>query len=290
MATRTSAGGACSETLPAIGQPCRATPRERVLRALFCVVLGLCAGCSSSADQAKAMPGTGPAPLPPREPVSLAAKTLLVKPVDRGRLTSVYGTRYNPFSKRRQRHQGIDWAAPRGTPVRAAGDGVVVAAGRLSSYGRYLRIDHGGTVETAYAHLDRYASKLRPGRIVRQGDEVGRVGSSGRATGPHLHYEVLVAGRQIDALALPTVTAAPAQDPSGAASGVADSEFGIGGPDIAVEEEAGDAALRDDGIAALPLEAIDGSTVIRVDDLLHRHAPLEAPGRPSHSTDSASRP
>ena len=236
------------------------------------------------------MPGSGQASLRSREHVPPTAETLLLKPVDRGRLTSGYGSRYNPFSKRRQRHQGIDWAAPRGTPVRAAADGVVVAAGRLGSYGRYLRIHHGGTVETAYAHLDRYASKLRPGRIVHQGDEVGRVGSSGRATGPHLHYEVLVAGRQIDALALPTVTAAPAQDPSSVASAAAGSEFGIGGPDIAVGEEAGDAALRDDDIAALPLEAIDGSTVIRIDDLLRRHAPLEAPGRSSHSTDSASRP
>jgi murein DD-endopeptidase MepM/ murein hydrolase activator NlpD len=289
MATRTSAGGACSKTLPATGQACRATRRDRVLRALFCILLGLCAGCTTSADQAKAMPGGGQASLHPRKPVPLAAKTLLVKPVDRGRLTSGYGSRYNPFSKRRQRHQGIDWAAPRGTPVRAAGDGVVVTVGRLGSYGRYLRIDHGRTIETAYAHLDRYASKLRPGRMVRQGDEVGRVGSSGRATGPHLHYEVLVAGRQIDALALATVTAAPAQDPSSAAAGATGGEFGIGGPDIAVQEEAGDAALPDDDIAALPLEA-NGSTVIRIDDLLRRHAPLRAPGRPSLSTDSASRP
>jgi murein DD-endopeptidase MepM/ murein hydrolase activator NlpD len=200
----------------------------------------------------------------------LTAKSLLVKPVDRGRLTSGYGTRYNPFSKRRQRHQGIDWAAPRGTPVRAAGDGVVVAAGRLSSYGRYLRIDHGRTIETAYAHLDRYAPKLRPGHIVRQGDEVGRVGSSGRATGPHLHYEVLVAGRQIDPLAFATVTAAPAPDPADAALAGADIEFGIGGPDIAAEAEAGDAGLRDEDITARPLEAFDGSAMIRIEDLLRQ--------------------
>ena len=200
MATRTSAGGACSGTLPATGHACGVTRRDRVLRALFCVLLGFCAGCTTSADQAKAMPGSSQASLRSREPVPLTARTLLLKPVDRGRLTSGYGTRYHPFSKRRQRHQGIDWAAPRGTPVRAAGDGVVVAAGRLSSYGYYLRIDHGRTIETAYAHLDRYASKLRPGRIVHQGDEVGRVGRTGRATGPHLHYEILVAGRPIDPL------------------------------------------------------------------------------------------
>jgi hypothetical protein len=268
MATRTSAGGACSGNLRAIQSLCRATRRDRVLRALFCILLGFCAGCTTSAEQAKAMPGAGVAPLPPRRPVPVTAQTLLVKPVDRGRLTSSYGTRHNPFSKRRQVHQGIDWAAPRGTPVRAASDGVVVAAGRLGSYGRYLRIDHGRSIETAYAHLDRYAPKLRPGRIVRQGDEVGRVGSSGRATGPHLHYEVLVAGRQIDPLAVATVTAAPAPDPADAALAGADIEFGIGGPDIAVEEEAADAGSRDD--AAPPLEAIDGSAVIWIDDLLHQ--------------------
>lgn len=283
-----AAGG--SGALPANRKACRRAHSDRVLQTLCCLLLGFCVGCTSGAGEVAAESGGAPTPLRPDESAPLTGQTLLLKPVDRGRLTSGYGSRYNPLSKRRQRHQGIDWAAPRGTPVRAAGDGVVVAAGRLGSYGRYVRIHHGGTVETAYAHLDHYASKLRPGSIVHEGDEVGGVGSSGRATGPHLHYEVLVAGRQIDALALATVTAAPAQHPSWEASAAAGSEFGIGGPDLAVEEEAGDAALLDDDSSALPREAIDGSTVIRIDDLLRRHAPLEAPDRPSHSTDAASRP
>jgi murein DD-endopeptidase MepM/ murein hydrolase activator NlpD len=198
------------------------------------------------------------------------ARSLLLKPVDRGRLTSAYGARYHPFSKVRQMHQGIDWAAPRGTPVRAAGDGVVVAAGRHGSYGHYLRIDHGGTVETAYAHLDRYASKLRPGRIVRQGDEVGRVGSTGRATGPHLHYEVLVAGRRIDPLEFAPAATEQAEDYADAASAGVGDEFGIGGPDIVVEAAEGDAdPSRDD--RAPPPDAIDASAVIWIDDLLSRH-------------------
>jgi murein DD-endopeptidase MepM/ murein hydrolase activator NlpD len=199
------------------------------------------------------------------------ARSLLLKPVDRGRLTSAYGTRYHPFSKQRQMHQGIDWAAPRGTTVRAAGDGVVVAAARHGSYGHYLRIDHGGTVETAYAHLDRYAAKLRPGRIVRQGDEVGRVGSTGRATGPHLHYEVLVAGRRIDPLVFAPAAPEPAGELADAASGGLGDEFGIGGPDIAVEGEGGDADPPRDDLASTPPDAIDASAVIWIDDLLSRH-------------------
>ena len=97
-------------------------------------------------------------------------------------------------------HRGVDWAAPRGTPVRAAGHGLVSALAPLGSYGRHLRIDHGGTVATAYAHLERFPPGLRPGHLVRQGDLIGFVGDSGRATGLHLHYELLVAGRQVDPL------------------------------------------------------------------------------------------
>jgi murein DD-endopeptidase MepM/ murein hydrolase activator NlpD len=140
--------------------------------------------------------------------------SLLLKSVDRGRLSSAYGMRYNPITKRRQMHRGIDWAAPRGTAVRAAGDGVVVAAGRLGTYGHYLRIDHGGRVATAYAHLGGYARGLRPGRRVRRGDLIAQVGSSGRATAPHLHYEILIAGRQVDPIAAAALAAARRPDPS----------------------------------------------------------------------------
>lgn len=271
MATGTSAGGACLGTLPVTGQPGRRTRRSRVLQALCGLLLGLCAGCVSSADEATVKSIGGPASFLPREPAPLMAQSLLLKPVDRGRLTSAYGTRYHPFSKRRQMHQGIDWAAPRGTAVRAAGDGVVVEAGRHGSYGHYLRIDHGGTIETAYAHLERYASELRPGGTVHQGDEVGRVGSTGRATGPHLHYEILVDGRRIDPLAFAPAAAAHAHDPTDAALGSLGSEFGIGGPDIDVETEGGDAGPRRADLASPPPDAIDGSAVIWIDDLLSRH-------------------
>ena len=202
-----------------------------------------------------------PAALSSRDAAPLMAKSLLLKPVDRGRLSSAYGVRYHPFSKRRQMHRGIDWAAPRGTLVRAAGDGVVVTAGRRGSYGHYLRIDHGGTIETAYAHLERYASDLRPGRVVRQGDQIGRVGATGRATGPHLHYEILVGGRQVDPLAFAPSAIA---DLPASTSGLA-----IGGPDLVAEVLPGDpgpAARRDD--RSFALEASGASAVIRIEDLL----------------------
>jgi murein DD-endopeptidase MepM/ murein hydrolase activator NlpD len=139
------------------------------------------------------------------------ADSLLLKPVDRGRLSSAYGPRYHPILKRRMMHLGVDWAAPRGTPVRAAGHGMVSGFGPFGAYGRYLRIEHGAEVATAYAHLERFAPGLRPGQLVRQGDLIGHVGSSGRATGPHLHYELLVGGRQVDPLArAPTVAQARA--------------------------------------------------------------------------------
>jgi murein DD-endopeptidase MepM/ murein hydrolase activator NlpD len=194
--------------------------------------------------------------------------SLLLKPVDRGRLTSVYGVRYNPFSRRRQMHRGIDWAAPRGTAVRAAGDGIVAAVERRGGYGRYLRIDHGGTIETAYAHLERFASGMRPGQIVRQGDPIGKVGSTGRATGPHLHYEILVAGNQIDPLAFAAPEIAQATDPIEPAG-----ELAIGGPDIADDElaETPDPASPDIP-SALPA-TIGPSSIIWVKDLLSRLRP-----------------
>lgn len=219
------------------------------------------------------MSGGRPAAFSSPDPAPLLAKSLLLKPVDRGRLSSAYGIRYHPFSKRRQMHRGIDWAAPRGTLVRAAGDGVVVTAGRRGSYGHYLRIDHGGTIETAYAHLERYASDLRPGRTVRQGDQIGRVGATGRATGPHLHYEVLVAGRQIDPLAFAPAAVAQAHGSLDVAAGDLGGEFGIGGPDIDVDPGAGDAGPADEHVASPPPDAIDAAAVIWVDELLSRHHP-----------------
>jgi murein DD-endopeptidase MepM/ murein hydrolase activator NlpD len=202
----------------------------------------------------------------------MVADTLLLKPVDLGRLSSGYGLRYNPILKRQQTHRGIDWAAPRGTPVRAAGDGVVVATRRAGAYGRYVEIDHGRTVATVYAHLARYAPNLRPGRRVRQGDLIGVVGTTGRATGPHLHYEVLIGAAQVDPLAVaPIVSAQPPNAPAPVPDG-SDGELGIGGPatTVAADAETSDSAgPTAQYLRALPLDADAG--VIRIEDLLRLH-------------------
>jgi murein DD-endopeptidase MepM/ murein hydrolase activator NlpD len=243
---------------PAAPGRCRSNSSIGALRA-FCGLLVLCAGCTSSPGEATSA----------SRPASLRADTLLLKPVDRGLLSSAYGIRFHPILKRRQMHLGIDWAAPRGTPVRAAGHGVVVAAGRFGAYGHYLRIEHGSTVATTYAHLERYAPGVRPGRRVRQGDLIGRVGSTGRATGPHLHYEVLVADHQVDPLAVaPIMSAHAPRAPAAIAEADSESELGIGGPNtIAADDETSNPAMSaGQDLRSLPLDADGG--MIRIDDLL----------------------
>lgn len=133
-------------------------------------------------------------------------KALLRTPVDGFRISSGFGMRKHPILGYSKLHKGIDFAAPSGTPIFAAGDGVVEEAGRKGAYGNYVRLKHGGTYRTAYAHLSRFAKGMKVGRRVRQGEIIGFVGSTGRSTGPHLHYEVLVSGKQINPLSvkLPT--------------------------------------------------------------------------------------
>ncbi len=121
-------------------------------------------------------------------------------------VSSGYGPRRHPILGGTRRHAGVDLPAPRGTPVRAAADGMVRYFGRNGSYGRFIRLDHGFGLETAYGHLRRYALGLRRNARVRRGEVIGYVGSSGLSTGPHLHYEVRINGRAIDPLAvMPTV-------------------------------------------------------------------------------------
>ena len=125
-------------------------------------------------------------------------KALLRTPVHGARLSSGYGKRKHPIDGYTKMHRGLDFRAPRGTPVVAAGDGVIARIGRNGKYGRYIRIRHRGLYSTAYAHLNGYAKGLRKGSRVRQGQVIGYVGSSGVSTGAHLHYEVLRDGRQIN--------------------------------------------------------------------------------------------
>jgi murein DD-endopeptidase MepM/ murein hydrolase activator NlpD len=127
-------------------------------------------------------------------------KFLMRTPIDGARLSSRFGMRRHPILGYNRMHQGVDFAAPTGTPIYAAGAGKVEIAKRNGGYGKYIRIRHTGEYSTAYAHLSSFAKGIAPGRRVRQGQVIGYVGTTGRSTGPHLHYEVLRRGAQINPL------------------------------------------------------------------------------------------
>ena len=127
-------------------------------------------------------------------------KALLRTPVDGAKITSGFGMRDHPLLGYSRMHKGVDFGAPSGTPILAAGDGTIEFLGVNSGYGNYIRIRHNSTYKSAYAHMSRFASGLGVGSRVRQGQVIGYVGATGLATGPHLHYEVLVNNEQINPL------------------------------------------------------------------------------------------
>lgn len=127
-------------------------------------------------------------------------QTLLTIPVAGAVLTSGYGMRRNPILGTWTLHAGIDLSAPRGTAIYAAGDGIVMSAEWEGGYGYTTRIIHPNGVETVYAHQSRIAVGVTPGAAVVQGQTIGLVGATGNATGPHLHYEILVDGEPVDPL------------------------------------------------------------------------------------------
>jgi murein DD-endopeptidase MepM/ murein hydrolase activator NlpD len=123
---------------------------------------------------------------------------LLRTPIDGARITSLFGLRRHPVLGYTRAHQGIDFGAGTGTPIVAAGDGVVLEARRWGGYGNWLRIRHSAGWDTGYGHISRYAPGVRPGMHVHQGQVVAYVGSTGLATGPHLHYEVWKNGQRVN--------------------------------------------------------------------------------------------
>jgi murein DD-endopeptidase MepM/ murein hydrolase activator NlpD len=127
-----------------------------------------------------------------------AKKFLVRKPVDAGIMRSPYGWRRHPILGYSKMHTGVDWAAPRGTPLHASGNGVIESVGWEGGYGKYIRIRHSHGYETAYGHMSAFARGIAAGTRVRQGQVIGYVGSTGLSTGPHVHYEVLVNGRFVD--------------------------------------------------------------------------------------------
>jgi len=140
-------------------------------------------------------------------------KAFMRSPVSFTRITSGFSlARFHPFLQTWRAHKGVDFAAPTGTPVHAAGDGKVSSAGPQNGYGNAVVLQHGGTYSTVYAHLSRFATGIKPGARVAQGDVIGYVGQTGWATGPHLHYEFRVNNEQRNpmTIALPMAQPLPA--------------------------------------------------------------------------------
>ncbi len=143
------------------------------------------------------------------------------KPVDNMRLTSSFGMRNHPVLRKRMRHNGIDIPAATGTPIYAPADGVVGRAQRLGGYGNYAEIEHGNGIQTRFGHMSRIA--VAPGQRIKQGEIVGYVGSTGRSTGPHLHYEVRIAGTPVNPI--------PFVQPEAQFAYVGDGRTQVGGPE-----------------------------------------------------------
>ncbi len=129
-------------------------------------------------------------------------RALMKTPLDVAVVTSRYGKRKHPVLGYTRMHKGVDFRAPTGTPIMAAGDGVVEMAARNGSYGNYIRIRHNDTYKTAYGHLSRFGKGIKRGKRVKQGQVIGYSGATGRVTAAHLHYEVLVAGKQSNPMTL----------------------------------------------------------------------------------------
>ncbi len=131
-----------------------------------------------------------------------ARRALLRTPVAAAHITSGFGMRMHPLLGYSKMHKGVDFGAPIGTPIFAAGSGVIEEIGMKSGFGRYISIRHAGGLETAYGHMSRFNPHLYPGAHVNQGEVIAYVGMSGRSTGPHLHFEVHMSGNQINPLSV----------------------------------------------------------------------------------------
>jgi murein DD-endopeptidase MepM/ murein hydrolase activator NlpD len=133
---------------------------------------------------------------------SSVRKALLRTPVDGARISSTFGVRHHPILGYTRMHKGVDFAVPKGTPIMAAGAGIVAMARREGGYGNIVVLRNAGPYSTAYAHMSRFAKGIRPGVHVHQGEVIGYVGATGLATGPHLHYEVRIDDRPVNPLSV----------------------------------------------------------------------------------------
>jgi len=148
-----------------------------------------------------------------------------INPVEVMRKTSHFGYRTDPFQGRRKNHKGLDIAGPIGTPIYATADGIVGRAQWVSGYGKYIEVEHGNAIQTRYGHLS--AMNVQSGQRVRKGDVIGFMGSTGRSTGSHLHYEVRIAGEPVN----PTSFLEPVTNVSNLLLAAKDADSkSIGGP------------------------------------------------------------
>jgi len=136
-------------------------------------------------------------------------KAFLKSPVAFNRISSGFSMRVHPVFGTWKKHEGVDMAAPLGTPIKASGDGVVDFVGTQNGYGNFVVLKHWSNYSTAYGHMSRFASGLRRGQKVSQGDVIGYVGATGWATGPHLHYEFRIGGHATDPMALKNIQQQP---------------------------------------------------------------------------------
>ena len=125
-------------------------------------------------------------------------KALMKTPINGARLSSSFGMRKHPIDGFNKMHRGTDFAAPMGTPIMASGDGVIIRARWCGGGGNCIKIKHNSTYRTVYAHMKNFAQGIKEGLRVKQGQIIGYVGSTGKSTGPHLHYEVMENGKKIN--------------------------------------------------------------------------------------------
>lgn len=185
-----------------VGKPAKAKPRKAKAKRI--------AQPAAARPVAPVAPAAGPVAGPPEVRVDYDLTKLVASPVP-GVESSGFGWRADPINNRRKFHKGTDFRAPRGTAVYAAGAGVVTFAGRMGGYGNVVFIDHGNGVITRYGHMRRIGTK-RDAQVVA-GAQIGEVGSTGRATGPHLHFEVRLDGRAVNPSVAMSLAALQRTDP-----------------------------------------------------------------------------
>lgn len=132
-------------------------------------------------------------------------RNLLKTPVKAARISSHFGNRVHPILGYTKMHKGIDFAAPKGTPIYSAGDGVITEVGTKGGYGNYIKVKHSSSLSTLYAHLSKVHKGIKVGSKIKQGSVIAYVGSTGSSTAPHLHYEVHIAGRPVNPLSIKTL-------------------------------------------------------------------------------------